>query len=160
MPTGLWVIWDGIKYETLFGKVILPGLGAVFCIMAIALVSAGAGFLFGLAPALRFSRPDLHAVLRDAGASATGGRHGRRLSGVLVIGEVALTVVLLAGAGVMIHSFLNLYTADIGAQTANTVEMLALYLGMMDAEFTVTEPPELLTRLRKLAARFASAARN
>jgi predicted DNA-binding transcriptional regulator YafY len=44
--------------------------------------------------------------------------------------------------------------------TANTVEMLALYLGMMDAEFTVTEPPELLARLSKLAARFASAARN
>jgi predicted DNA-binding transcriptional regulator YafY len=41
--------------------------------------------------------------------------------------------------------------------TANTIEMLALYLGMMDAEFTVTEPPELLIRLGKLAARFSSA---
>src|SRR6266851_1369175 len=42
--------------------------------------------------------------------------------------------------------------------TANTIEMLALYLGMLDAEFTVTEPPELLARLTRLSERFASAA--
>src|SRR2546428_9770118 len=43
--------------------------------------------------------------------------------------------------------------------TANTIEMLALYLGMLDAEFTVTEPPELLSRLSKLAERFSGAIR-
>jgi predicted DNA-binding transcriptional regulator YafY len=41
--------------------------------------------------------------------------------------------------------------------TANTIEMLALYIGMLDAEFTVTEPPELLVRLTKLSQRFLSA---
>jgi predicted DNA-binding transcriptional regulator YafY len=41
---------------------------------------------------------------------------------------------------------------------ANTIEMLTLYLGMMDADFTVTEPPELVDRLRKMAERFLSAA--
>lgn len=41
---------------------------------------------------------------------------------------------------------------------AGTIEMLALYLGMMDADFTVTEPPELVDRVRKLAERFSSAA--
>jgi hypothetical protein len=41
--------------------------------------------------------------------------------------------------------------------SANTIEMLALYLGMMDAEFTVTEPPELVARLRKLSERFTAA---
>jgi predicted DNA-binding transcriptional regulator YafY len=40
---------------------------------------------------------------------------------------------------------------------ANTIEMLTLYLGMMDADFTVTEPPELMDRLRKMAQRFVSA---
>jgi predicted DNA-binding transcriptional regulator YafY len=40
---------------------------------------------------------------------------------------------------------------------ANTIEMLTLYLGMMDADFTVTEPPELVDRLRKMAQRFVSA---
>jgi predicted DNA-binding transcriptional regulator YafY len=43
--------------------------------------------------------------------------------------------------------------------SANSVEMLALYLGMMDADFTVTEPPELMARLSKLATRFSSAIR-
>jgi hypothetical protein len=42
--------------------------------------------------------------------------------------------------------------------TANTIEMLALYLGMLDAEFTVTEPPELLARLNRLSERFSNAA--
>jgi hypothetical protein len=41
--------------------------------------------------------------------------------------------------------------------TANTIEMLALYLGMLDADFTVTEPPELLAHLNKLSERFLSA---
>jgi predicted DNA-binding transcriptional regulator YafY len=41
--------------------------------------------------------------------------------------------------------------------TANSIEMLSLYLGMLDAEFTVTEPPELLARLTKLSERFSSA---
>jgi predicted DNA-binding transcriptional regulator YafY len=41
--------------------------------------------------------------------------------------------------------------------SANTIEMLALYLGLLDAEFTVTEPPELLARLSKLAERFSRA---
>jgi predicted DNA-binding transcriptional regulator YafY len=41
--------------------------------------------------------------------------------------------------------------------TANTIEMLALYLGMLDADFTVTEPPELLAHLSKLSERFLSA---
>jgi len=38
LPAGLWVIWDGLHYETIFGKAILPGIGAVICILAIALV--------------------------------------------------------------------------------------------------------------------------
>jgi predicted DNA-binding transcriptional regulator YafY len=44
--------------------------------------------------------------------------------------------------------------------TANTIEMLALYLGMMGADFTVTEPPELLAHLSKLSERFLSAVRS
>ena len=35
LPTGLWVIWDGIRYETIFGKIILPGIGAAMCVMAV-----------------------------------------------------------------------------------------------------------------------------
>jgi predicted permease len=86
-------------------------------------ISIGAGLLFGLAPALRFSKLDFNTLLKDGGRGAMGGRYSKRLSGLLVIGEVALAVVLLAGAGVMIRSFLNLATAQLGVTTANTLVM-------------------------------------
>jgi len=84
-------------------------------------ISIGTGLMFGLAPALRLSRLDVNASLKDGGRGATGGGHGKHLSALLVIGEMALAVVLLAGAGVMIRSYLKIHTADIGANTANVL---------------------------------------
>jgi putative ABC transport system permease protein len=84
-------------------------------------ISIGTGLLFGLAPALRLSKLDVNASLKDGGRGATGGGHARHLSALLVIGEMALAVVLLAGAGVMIRSYLKIHTADIGANTANVL---------------------------------------
>ena len=86
-------------------------------------ISVGTGVLFGLAPALRLSKLDVNATLKDGGRGASGGGRGKRLSALLVIGEMALAVVLLAGAGVMIRSFLNVYTLDVGIRTANTLTM-------------------------------------
>jgi len=84
-------------------------------------ISIGTGLLFGLAPALRLSKLDVNASLKDGGRGATGGGHGKHLSALLVTGEMALAVVLLAGAGVMIRSYLKIHTADIGANTANVL---------------------------------------
>ncbi|HKV38714.1 MAG TPA: FtsX-like permease family protein, partial [Blastocatellia bacterium] len=64
------------------------------------------GLLFGLAPALRSSRLDLNGVLKD-GTRSTGSRRGGRLSGFLVVGQFALTLVLLTGAGVFVRGFLD-----------------------------------------------------
>ncbi|MCA1586921.1 MAG: ABC transporter permease [Acidobacteria bacterium] len=86
-------------------------------------ISIGTGLLFGMAPALRLSTLDVSTALKDGGRGTSGGR-GRSLSALLVIGEVALAVVLLAGAGVMIRSFANLYNADLGVTTHNTLTML------------------------------------
>jgi putative ABC transport system permease protein len=80
-------------------------------------LSVFAGLLFGLASALVLSKLDLHASVREGGRGATISRGTRRLSTLLVAGEVALTVVVLAGAGVMIRSFWEVYTADIGVKT-------------------------------------------
>jgi predicted permease len=88
-----------------------------------AAIAVGTGLLFGLAPALRLSRVDIHATLKDGGRGTTGERT-RRLSRALVTVEIALAVALLAGAGVMIRSFVNLYTADSGADTSNVLTML------------------------------------
>jgi putative ABC transport system permease protein len=82
-------------------------------------ISIGTGLLFGLAPAIRLSKLDVNAMLKDASRGATGGGHGKSLPGLLVIAEMALAVVLLAGAGVMIRSFMNTYSADLGVKTEN-----------------------------------------
>jgi len=86
-------------------------------------ISLGAGLLCGVAPALRFSR-DLNTVLKNGDHGARGGGRSKGLPSVLIIGEVALAITLLAGAGVMIRSFLNMATADLGVRLENTLELL------------------------------------
>ncbi len=61
------------------------------------------GLLFGIAPAMRFSRVDVNEVLKD-GARSVGRHRGGKLSSVLVVFQFALTLVLLSGAGVFVHS--------------------------------------------------------
>ena len=87
-------------------------------------ISIGTGLLFGLAPASRLWNLDVYATLKDGGRGAIGGWRGKRLSALLVISEMALAVVLLVGAGVMIRSFLKIYTADLGFKTEHVVTAL------------------------------------
>jgi len=70
--------------------------------------------LCGLVPALRAARRDLVEPLKDSGKGGGGGFRGRRLNGVLVVAEVALSLVLLAGAALLMRSFVNLQTQDLG----------------------------------------------
>jgi predicted permease len=87
-------------------------------VLAFALaVTASTAFLFGLAPALRFSRPDLRATLAAGGRSSTKGRERSRLHGALVVSEVALALILLVGAGLLIRSFMDLMDNDLGFQS-------------------------------------------
>jgi predicted permease len=82
------------------------------------LISICSGILFGLAPALRVSRLDLHSILKDAsrgsaGTSAVWGR-GNNFRRLLVISELALSLVLLIGAGLLIRSFARLQNVSPG----------------------------------------------
>ena len=79
-------------------------------VAGICMVSA---VLFGLAPALQVSRENQHETLKDGARGATANRGGRLGSG-LVVAELALTVVLLCGAGLMLRSFLALYAGEPG----------------------------------------------
>jgi predicted permease len=104
---------------------------------AISLVS---GILFGLAPALRLSRIDLHGSLKDAsrgssGVSALWGG-GQSLRRLLVVSELALAVVLLIGAGLLVRSFARLQQVAPGF---NPRGVLTLELTMMGRKYADTE---------------------
>jgi putative ABC transport system permease protein len=79
--------------------------------------------VFGLAPALHISRTNHSDVLKEGGRGTTGHRRVRWFSSAMVVTELALTVVLLAGAGLMIRSFLTLYAVDIGIKTERLMTM-------------------------------------
>ncbi|HKY45568.1 MAG TPA: ABC transporter permease [Pyrinomonadaceae bacterium] len=72
------------------------------------------GILFGLAPALQISRPDVQESIRESGRGLTGSLRKSRFRQALIIGEVALSVVLLAGAGLLFRSFMQLQSVDTG----------------------------------------------
>ncbi|MCW5983570.1 MAG: ABC transporter permease [Bryobacteraceae bacterium] len=77
--------------------------------------------LFGLAPALRVSGNDLMAEIKQGGRGLSGG--GARARGALVIGEFALSMVLITGAGLMVRSILRAKTMDPGFDSANVLTM-------------------------------------
>ena len=89
----------------------------------LAAITIGTGLIFGLAPALRLSKLDINTALKDGGRSSSGGGRGKYLSGLLVVTEMALAVVLLAGAGLMIRSFVNAYRSELGFPAANILTM-------------------------------------
>jgi predicted permease len=88
-----------------------------------ALISIATGILFGLAPALQVSKTNVNELLKEGGRGTAGGRRARRLTSAMVIAELTLTLVLLAGAGLMMRSFLKLYSLDIGIDTTNLLTM-------------------------------------
>ena len=92
----------------------------------LAVISVGTGILFGLAPALRLSKLDVNSVIKDGGRGSSAGPKGRRLSNVLVAAELALAMVLLASAGLMIRSFLNVYRANLGVKSDHVLTMRLL----------------------------------
>jgi len=89
-----------------------------------ATVAVATGLLFGLVPALQSARPNLNETLRDAGArGASAGRSRQRLRSSLVVGEVALSLVLLVGAALLIRSFLDLQNIKPGFDPSRLLTM-------------------------------------
>jgi putative ABC transport system permease protein len=79
----------------------------------VAALCLGSSVVFGLAPALHISKTNLNDVLKDAGRSAAGGVRVRRWTAALMIGELALALILLNGAGLLVRSFLVHYNAPL-----------------------------------------------
>jgi predicted permease len=82
-------------------------------------MSLAAGVLFGLAPALKTSRPDLHETLKEGGRGASGARY--RTQNIFVIVEMALAVVLLIGAGLTIRTLVSLWSVGPGFDPHNVL---------------------------------------
>ena len=98
-------------------------------VLAFTLVlTVAAGLLFGLAPALAGTRVDLCSAMKeDSGRGATAGPRRQRLRAGLVIAEVALAMVLLAGAGLLVNSFARLTSVDPGFDAENVL-VLPIFL--------------------------------
>jgi putative ABC transport system permease protein len=93
-----------------------------------AAVAVLAGVSSGLAPAMQFSRDSLGESLKDASRGSSGGKKISRLRDWMIVGEVALAVVLLSGAGLLIHGFLELQSQSKGFRT-NRIATFRVALG-------------------------------
>jgi putative ABC transport system permease protein len=88
-------------------------------------ISVVASLLFGLAPALHASKVDLSDTLKRGAARAVGGGGAGRMRAALVVAEIALSVMLLAGAGLLVKSFVALQNVALGFRPENVVVMSA-----------------------------------
>ncbi|HSB12389.1 MAG TPA: ABC transporter permease [Blastocatellia bacterium] len=120
------------------------------------------GIIFGFVPALHASRPDLNEALKEGGRSATGGIGRRRALGFLVVTEIALSLVLVVGAGLLMRSFLKLQSVDLGFNPEN---LLTMQLELSGPNFKKAAPvigfhDQLLERIRALPGVQAAATRS
>ena len=122
---GLATAFWGIRALVLLAPPDLPRLDEISIdgpVLAFTLVvSAMAGILFGIVPALRISRVDLNEALREGGRSLAGGKRLRYVRSGLTVAEVAFSMILLTGGGLMIRSLLSLQSIHPGFRTDNVL---------------------------------------
>ena len=96
------------------------------------LIAVVTGILAGLAPALHFSRPNVNDTLKESARGGSASARGRRLRTLLVISEIALSLVLLVGAGLMVKGFRTLTTKDMGFDRNH---VLTFHVVLPDAKY-------------------------
>jgi putative ABC transport system permease protein len=116
----------------------------------VAAVSLVTSLVFGLIPALHASKPDLNESLKEGGRGSTGARGGR-IRSLLVVSEVALSLVLLVGAGLMIRSFFRLQQVDPGFNVNNL-----LTLDLTAPRSRYPKQPDVADFYRKIITRIES----
>jgi predicted permease len=94
-------------------------------------VSVAVGILAGLSPAWRFSSPHISQTVQSAGSRTTTS-HGARTRATLMVGQTALTVLMLAGAGAAMRNFLQAYAADLGFDSH---DVLTLRINLPEKSF-------------------------
>ncbi|HVG32962.1 MAG TPA: ABC transporter permease [Pyrinomonadaceae bacterium] len=110
------------------------------------------GAVFGLAPALQATRLNLNEALKESGKGTSSGASRNRLRSILVVAEVALSLVLLVGAGLMIRSFVHLISSNLGVNPENvlTMELSISRLKYPDEQHRVNFYEQLIGRVQNL----------
>ncbi len=109
------------------------------------------GVLFGLAPALRATHPDVHGAMKGQGASSSGGGGNVRTRRGLMVSQIALTMLLLAAAGLFARSLMNLKDVNLGLQTDHVIEFsIAPELNRYTPAQTITLGDRLRESIRAL----------
>jgi putative ABC transport system permease protein len=118
------------------------------------------GLVFGLVPALQATKPNLNEMLKDAGRGSSDGRRQNIVRGVLVVVEVAISLVLLAGAGLLMRSFIGLQKVNLGFDPKNslTVSLTLPERKYPDKERQVAFYSRLIERVSALPGVQATAA--
>ena len=108
-------------------------------------VSLLTGLLFGLIPALKASRSDFNDALKSGGRNAIGSHHRTRVRSLLVITEIAFSLVLLTGAGLMIGSLQNLLGVRLGFNPENVITMR---VSLPESRYSIAQTAALYHQLQ------------
>ncbi len=99
------------------------------------LVSMLTGILFGLAPAIQASKPDLNETLKESARTASAGLGRGRLRNALVVGEIAVSIVLLVAAGLLVRGLVRLTSVEPGFDPKN---VLSLRVSLPESRYQTT----------------------
>ena len=144
----------------------LPRVDEIGINLNVALFTIGlsllTGLLFGLAPALHVSKPDLATTIKEGSGSASASAASNRIRSLLVVSEVAMALVLLVGAGLLIKSFWRLQHVDPGINPTN---LLTFQLSIPQTEYATPQQTkdfyqQLTDRLQSLPGVQSAAAVN
>jgi predicted permease len=123
---GLGLSWAATRYFATLGNNLPHGMPIAMdsrVLLFMVAISVLTGILFGIFPALQLSKTSMNETLRDEGRGSTGGHRRVQLRGLLVVGQVALSLVLLIGAGLLVRSFSRLLRVDPGFDPQNVLTM-------------------------------------
>jgi len=131
---GLLLAWWGVRFLLKLGPSDIPRVDNIhldaWVLFFTFVVSLLTGVCFGFAPALQTSHVDIGETLKESGRSGSGGPRAQRIRSAFIVAEVALTFILLIGAGLLIRSFWSLQQVDPGFKIDHLLTLdLSLPLG-------------------------------
>jgi predicted permease len=148
---GLVLAWRSIKFIVSLSPAALPRSGEVgidWTVLGFTMImSALAGILFGLAPAIQASKVDVNDEIKGGGRGFMDSGQLKRTRSLLVVSEVALSLVLLIGAGLLLKSFEKLQTVSTGLSTRN---LLLAQISFQPSKYSTSD--EVKTFYEKMSA--------